>query len=42
MREDPEAAYEPEFLGRLQATGYFGEAVAAMSDSELLSNTPDP
>jgi len=42
VREDPEAAYEPEFLGRLQATGYFGEAVAAMSDSELLSNTPDP
>jgi NAD(P)-dependent dehydrogenase (short-subunit alcohol dehydrogenase family) len=42
VREDPEAAYEPEFLGRLQATGYFGEAVAAVSDSELLSKTPDP
>jgi NAD(P)-dependent dehydrogenase (short-subunit alcohol dehydrogenase family) len=41
VREDPESAYEPAFLERLQASGYFGEAVAAVSDTERLPNASD-
>jgi NAD(P)-dependent dehydrogenase (short-subunit alcohol dehydrogenase family) len=41
VREQPELAYDPAFLARLQEAGYFGEAIAAVSDAELVSNEAD-
>jgi hypothetical protein len=34
VRDQPEMAYEPSFLGQMQAAGYFNEMILPVSDAE--------